>query len=149
MFLRGFPRVALEDVPAENCKCPICHDGYTFGPYLGYIQDRAAQPLALRKIEAHRRAVSLREAVLYNNLRGRGLELAGNLDPGDVLDYFQDQALFEYLQGYGAFRDICHDEDCCEEVEGPMRGEGLDVAILKRGQLMMNTALPENQESME
>ena len=215
-FLRELPRVALEDVPAENCKCPICQTeyleedpdsgytehpiilpcnhiigrhcitewlkplpsgnantcplcrfklfdpwpapsesesseddetgnvgpidnniarvsvliarehGYAFGPYLGYIQDRAARPLALRRIEAHRRAVSLREANLYIDLRGQGHALAGDLDPGDLLDYLQDQALFEYLQRHGAFRGICLNEEFRQELEGPMRGDGLD-----------------------
>lgn len=100
---------------------------------LGYIQDRATRPLALRRIEAHRRAVSLRKASLYIDLRGQGLELAGNLDPGAVLDYFQDQALFEYPRRYGAFRGICLNEEFREELEGPMRGDGLDdYTILSR-----------------
>lgn len=215
-FLRELPRVALEDVPAGSCKCPICHikyleedpdigytehpiilpcnhiigrhcltrwlkptpggnantcplcrfklfepwpapaesetsedeetenvepsdnniarlsisiareHGYAFGPYLGHIEDKDARPLALRRIAAHRRAVSLREADLYIDLQGVGLVLAGDLDPGDLLDYDQDQTLFEYLQRQGAFRGICLNEEFREEFEGPMRGDRLD-----------------------
>ena len=215
-FLRELPRVALEDVPSESCKCPICQikyleedpdsgytehpimlpcnhmigrhcltrwlkptpggnantcplcrlklfepwpapaesetsedddtenaepldnsiarlsiciareHGYAFGPYLGYIEDKDARPLELRRIAAHRRAVSLHEADLYIDLQGMGVDLAGDLAPGDLLDYDQDQALFEYLQRHWAFRGICLNEEFREELEGPMRGDRLD-----------------------
>ncbi len=99
--------------------------GYALGPYLGHI-DKYARPLELRMIAAHRRAVSLHEADLYLELEGMGLDLAGELAPGDLLDYDQDQALFEYLLRHGAFRGICLNEEHREELEGPMRGDRLD-----------------------
>ncbi len=215
-FLRELPRVALEDVPSDSCKCPVCQikyleedsdsgytehpimlpcnhiigrhcltmwlkptpggnantcplcrlklfepwpapaesetseddetenvepldnniarlsisiareHGYALGPYLGHIEDKDARPLELRRIAAHRRAVSLHEADLYIDLQGMGLDLAGDLAPGDLLDYDQDQALFVYLQRHGAFRGIYLNEEFREELEGPMRGDRLD-----------------------
>ena len=219
-FLRELPRVAIEDVPPESCRCPICQikyleedsdsgytelpiilpcnhiigrhcltrwlkptpggnantcplcrlelfdpwpapsesetseddesetveqterptsnyiarlsvsiareHGYPLEPYLGHIEDRGARPLELRRIAANRRAVSLHEADLYSELEGMGLDLAGDLAPGELLDYDQDHALFEYLQRHGAFRGICLNEDFREELEGPMKGERLD-----------------------
>ena len=100
--------------------------GYPLEPYLGHIEDRDARPLELRRIAANRRAVSLHEADLYSELEGIGLDLAGDLAPGELLDYDQDHALFEYLQRHGAFRGICLNEDFREELEGPMKGERLD-----------------------
>ena len=100
--------------------------GYPLEPYLGHIEDKDARPLELRRIAAHRRAVSLHEADLYFELEGMGLELAGDLAPGQLLDYDQDQALFGYLQRHGAFRGICLNEEFREELEGPMRGDRLD-----------------------
>ena len=100
--------------------------GYPLEPYLGHIEDRGARPLELRRIAANRRAVSLDEADLYSELEGMGLDLAGDLAPGELLDYDQDYALFEYLQRHGAFRGICLNEDFREELEGPMKGERLD-----------------------
>ena len=100
--------------------------GYAFGPYLGHIEDNDARQLAFRRIEANRRAVSLREAELYIYLQKLGFRPAGNLDPGELLDYDQDQALFECLQRQGAFRGICLNEEFREELEGPMRGDRLD-----------------------
>ena len=100
--------------------------GYAFGPYLGRIEDKDARPLELRRIEAHRRAISLWEADLYTDLQEMGLSLAGDLAPGDLLDYDQDQALFEYLQRHGAFRGICLNADFREELQGPMKGDRLD-----------------------
>ena len=100
--------------------------GYALGPYLGHIEDKDARLLELRRIAAHRRAASLHEADLYFELEGMGLDLAGDLAPGDLLDCDQDQALFEYLQRHGAFRGICLNEEFREELEGPMRGDRLD-----------------------
>ena len=100
--------------------------GYALGPYLGHIEDKDVRPLELRRIAAHRRAVSLHEADLYFELEGMGLDLAGDLAPGELLDYDQDQALFEYLQHHGAFRGICLNEEYRQELEGPMRGDRLD-----------------------
>ena len=100
--------------------------GYPLEPYLGHIEDRDARPLELRRIAANRRAVSLHEADLYSELEGMGLDLAGDLAPGELLDYDQDQALFEYLQSHGAFRGICLNEEFREELEGPMKGQRFD-----------------------
>ena len=214
-FLRDLPKVPLEEVPADNRKCPICHTeyleddedlgytehptilpcthivgrhclttwlkptpggnantcplcrlelfdpwpatseseseedevelaepvntsiarlsisiarqhGYASGPYLGYIADDDTRQLASRRIEANRRSVSLREAELYIHLQELGFRPAGNLDPGELLDYDQDQALFEWLQRHGAFRGICLNDESREELQGPMRGDRLD-----------------------
>ena len=100
--------------------------GYPLEPYLGHIEDKDARPLELRRIAAHRRAVSLHEADLYFELEGMGVDLASDLAPGELLDYDQDQALFGYLQRHGAFRGICLNEEFREELEGPMRGDRLD-----------------------
>ena len=104
--------------------------GYALGPYLGYIEDKDERPIELRRIAAHRRAASSHEAELYFRLEKEGVDLAGDLNPEKLLDYDQDQALFEYLQRHGAFRGICLNADFREELEGPMKGDRLnDYAI--------------------
>lgn len=100
--------------------------GFALEPYLGHIEDTNARPLELRRIAAHRRAVSLHEADLYFELEGMSSDLAGDLADGKLLDYDQDQALFDYLQRHGAFRGICLNEEFREELEGPLKGDRLD-----------------------
>ncbi len=60
---------------------------------------------------ANRRQVALRERELYTSLLARGVHLPQSENPMDeLLDHRQDQALFEWLQRYDAFRGLALNE---------------------------------------